>query len=624
MKFDAEAPPFFALSEEQKRQFLNTFVYEEIKKDQVVLEQDITRVEKFYILSKGCAQYFYETHHTRILTGTLHPDDSFGGLCLLFNDAVSIRTLVTAEDCVFMTVNADFFLWICKHNDSFTDYFAARFGRCMLNKSFAGIISRQIKDKEFNLPFFNRPIWSVFQPRLLTCSMDTSIKDAARKMSQNNTSAILVKKDKANFAGIVTDADLNKKAISRGMDLSLPVSDIMSSPITTISSDSQVFEAFLSMTENNRRHLAVHGQLGHITGIIRQRDLINAQTQATYLLIKKVKSARNIQELENIHSKLEKMLLDPIKNGANPEYITRLIATFSDAIIEKIILFSLETMGEPPCKFTFLTMGSEGREEQTLISDQDNAIVYEDHDPADTAKHYFDHLSQLICDQLNTAGYQFCAGKNMASNPQWCQPLSRWKEYFNSWIRTSNPENLLHSSIFFDFRPTFGDTALGNELKSYLMDAIGRWSGFLRNLAENTLHFKPPITRFGNFIVEKTGPQKDNLNIKLAMLPLIDFIRIYALKNGLPQTNTLTRLFRLYIRHSLTKEEHTNIVRAYNFLMRLRFLNQITAVMDENKTPDNFINPKNLSSLDQMLLKKVLKMMGDLQGKLSIEFTGRL
>ena len=135
-------------------------------------------------------------------------------------------------------------------------------------------------------------------------------------------------------------------------------------------------------------------------------------------------------------------------------YLSRFI-TF----INRIIRFSLEKAGPPPCRFSFLTMGSEGREEQTLISDQDNAIVYEDAKDPENTKAYFDSLAVFICDQLDTAGYSFCKGGNMAKNPKWCQPLSQWKTYFNTWIRTSNPENLLYSSIFFDFRGTYGDAA---------------------------------------------------------------------------------------------------------------------------------------------------------------------
>jgi len=337
LKKESQMYPFSMLSKKDQEELAPAFSYEKIKENTIFLEQEITRVEKFYILSKGHAQYYYELNNTKILTGELQPGDNFGGLSILLNDSVSIRSLKALENCVFITLKADFFLTICKANPKFQDYFTNEFGKGMLNKSFAGIISRQIKDKEFNLPFFNRPIRTIFKPNIITCPSETSIENAAIKMSRSNASAILIKKDKRTIQGIVTDADLREKVIAKHVDLSQPVSKIMSSPIVSISADCQVFEAFLFMIEKDKRHLAVYGQSGDITGIVSEKDLISAQTKSTYLLIKTVKSAQTIQEIENIHSKLEKMLLDPIKNGASPEYTTRLISTFSDAIIDKII-----------------------------------------------------------------------------------------------------------------------------------------------------------------------------------------------------------------------------------------------------------------------------------------------
>ncbi|MCP4673314.1 MAG: CBS domain-containing protein [Desulfobacula sp.] len=591
-----------------------------ISKDQVLFEQEITKVDKFYILSKGLAKYYYEQNNRQILTGELKPGDNFGGISILLNDAVSIRSLIAIEDCVFTTITANAFLELCKANQEFQDYFTSEFGRCMLNKSFAGIISRQIKDKEFSLPFFNRPIHTIFKPSISTCTMDTTIEDAAFKMSQNNASAIFIKKEKLGIQGIVTDADLRKKVLGQNMNLKMPVSSIMSSPLVSISADCQVFEAFLTMNQEDKRHLVVHGQSGNITGIISEDDLISAQVESTYLLIKTVKSAKSISDIENIHSKLEKMLLDPIKNGANTEYITRVITTFSDAIIDKIISFSLEKMGTAPCKFVFLTMGSEGRGEQTLVSDQDNAIIFEDTKDNETSKKYFDDLSILICDQLALAGYKYCDGDNMASNPKWCQPLSQWKKYFKAWIETPAPENLLNSSIFFDFRGTWGDIALSDELKDYLFNAVENGSFFLRNLTENALTIKPPLSMFGKLITKTQGDGKGSLDIKKAMLPIIDFARIYSLKNAIGQSNTLVRLFRLYTRHAITNKEYIDIIRAYNYMMQLRFLRQITTIIDEEKPADNNIYLDNLSALDHIFLKEIIKITEKLQQKLKGEF----
>ncbi|OGR13522.1 MAG: cyclic nucleotide-binding protein [Desulfobacula sp. GWF2_41_7] len=616
--------PFSVLPAKEEKSLLNYFSYEKIAKNTVFLEQELTRIEKLYTLSSGMGQYYFEDRNTKTLKGDLNPGGNFGGLSILFNDGVSIRSLELLEDSVFITLDANIFLNLCRNYSSFQEYFTNEFGKCMINKSFAGIIARQVRDKEFSLPFFNRPISSVFKPNISTCAKETSIQEAALKMSRNNAGAILVKNKGKTIEGIVTDADFKHKVVTGRHHLSEPVSAIMSCPLISISADSQVFEAFLTMHENNKRHVAVYSQSGDITGIISQKDLISAQAESAYLLIKTALSARNMGQIENIHSKLEKILFDPLRNGANPEYITRLISACSDAVINRVVIFSMEKTGPPPCRFAFLTMGSEGREEQTLISDQDNAIVFEDTKDPEKTKSYFDTLAGLICNHLDRAGYSFCKGGNMAQNPKWCQPLSQWKTYFNTWVRTSNPETLLYSSIFFDFRCTFGDMALADELKQFLIDTINGWPGFLRHLTENALYYKPPITRFGKFLVETEGDEKGFLDLKNAMLPIIDFARIYALKNGISQTNTMTRLFRLYTRHVLTGKEYMDIVRGYNYLMQLRFIRQITTIMDEQKKPDNYINPGNLSSIDHILLKEIFRLIDKLQQKLNLEFTGNI
>ncbi|MCG8632738.1 MAG: DUF294 nucleotidyltransferase-like domain-containing protein [Desulfobacterales bacterium] len=621
----APGKPFSFLSKSQEKDLYTAFSYKNLSKGDVLFTQEISRVKQVYILTKGRLEFYYIKGSDRLIQGQLSPGAVFGGLSVLFNDHMAIHTVAALEDTRAIAVDASIIEDLCLRNSEFFDYFALEVGRCMANKVFMGVLGRRIQDKSLNLPFFNRPVSAIFRPNIATCSEDDPVRDAALKMNRQKTSAILVKSKTRQIKGIVTDADLKNRVVSEGRSPLSPVSEILSSPLISIPAGAQIFEAFLKMIHEDKRHLAVTGKSGEVSGIISEKDLIEAQTRSTFLLIKAVKSARKMEDIDGIHDRLEKMLLEPISNGVNADYITQLITTFSDAIIHKVMDFSIADAGPPPCRFAFLTMGSEGRGEQTLISDQDNAILFEgteDPEQADMAKQYFDTLARGICRRLDRAGYRFCEGNNMARNPDWCQPMNVWKTRFSKWIRAASPEDLLYSSIFFDFRGTYGDQSLATELKNHLLTSISRWPGFLRNMSENAIYFKPPIGRFGKFMVETKGDHKGALDIKLAMLPIIDFSRIYALKNGIAQTNTLTRLFRLYTRHALTAREYTNIIQSYNFLMGLRFKRQITTIMDEGEQPDNFINPANLSSLDQIMLKESFKLIEKLQHQLSIEFTG--
>jgi CBS domain-containing protein len=341
------------LSKSEEQTLYNAFSYEKYKRDTLVFVQEISRVEKLFIISKGSVAYYFEQDNTQPLKGTLLPGDCFGGLSILLNNGMAIHSLKSLEETVFLTIDTTVFAALCKKNKSFREYFTNEFGRCMLNKTFAHIIARQVLDKALNLPFFNQPISAIFRPNIATCTDLTTIHEAALKMSKHNSSAILVKSDTHEIKGIVTDADLREKVLAQNISPLAPVSGIMSTPLMSISSDSQVFEAFLAMIQKDKRHLAVFGKSGEISGILTEKDLISAQTRSTFLLIKSIKASQTMADLENIHSKLEIMLLDPIRNGASSEYITRLITTFSDAIIEKVIIFPWQKQARHPVNLFF-------------------------------------------------------------------------------------------------------------------------------------------------------------------------------------------------------------------------------------------------------------------------------
>ena len=180
----------------------------------------------------------------------------------------------------------------------------------------------------------------------------------------------------------------------------------------------------------------------------------------------------------------------------------------------------------------------------------------------------------------------------------------------------------LQSSIFFDFRGGYGDKDLIDHLREFLFDSLGGWSGFFRHLTENALHFKPPIGFFRNFVVESKGEHRDSFDIKNAMMPIVDFARIYALKNRIEETNTQERLNQLYLRKILSWQDYNEIELVYSFLMQMRFMRQVTSVIEENEKPDNYINPKKLSSIEQTMLKEIFKSIEKFQSKLSFEFTG--
>ncbi|MEW5910644.1 MAG: DUF294 nucleotidyltransferase-like domain-containing protein, partial [Thermodesulfobacteriota bacterium] len=472
--------------------------------------------------------------------------------------------------------------------------------------------------------FFNEPVSSYANADLVFCPWDVSIQKAASIMTEKKCSSIFIQATNGEFVGIVTDNDFRTKAIAGGLDIHRPVSEIMSSPLTSVPMQALVFEALMVMMERNVKHLALTDGKGNVTGVVTNRDLLNAQGHSPLLLIREINSAGNIYEIQDKHSRLPRLIKNLISGGVKSRIVNRLITTISDAILKKIIEFALMDIGPPPCRFAFMIMGSEGRKEQTLKTDQDNALVYEDVSGPlkDKVSDYFLQLGDKVCTWLDQAGYSFCEGGIMARNQRWCRPISTWKKYFSSWVDAVEPEDLLRSSIFFDFRFGYGDTDLIKELKTHLFDYLGDWSGFFRYLTENALHIRPPIGFFRSFVVESKGEHRDTFDIKNAMLPVVDFARIYALRHKITETNTQERLQRLYDQKVLSWSDFSELDQAYSFMMQLRFLRQVNAVIEENRKPDNHINPKKLSHIEQSMLKEIFKRIEKFQVKMSLDFTG--
>jgi CBS domain-containing protein len=288
--------------------------------------------------------------------------------------------------------------------------------------------------------------------------------------------------------------------------------------------------------------------------------------------------------------------------------------------------FTIEELGPPPVKFVFMIMGSDGRTEQTLKSDQDNAIIFEDvsNESEGEVTAYFLRFGETACALLDKAGYTFCTGGVMAKNPSWCLSLSKWQKHFSKWIHAGGPEDLLHASIFFDFRCGYGDVTLIDRLRASLFDSLEERSGFFSYMTENALHFRPPLGFFRNFVVESKGKHQSKFDIKSAMVPIVDFARIYGLKNKIETTNTLDRLYEAKLKGVLTKSQYEELEKAYSFLMQLRLVRQITSILDEGHPPDNYINPKKLTQIEQKMLKEIFKRIETFQTKMERDFIGML
>ncbi len=623
LRFISSIIPFSFLPETELEKIALDFSLVFHPKDTVVFTQGISRIEALHIIQKGATERYYVENNQVTLSSPMCEGDMFGGISMLLNNSISIRSLKTTEDTYFYLLPKERFHEICHKYVQFTEYFTDTFGKRMLDRYYASIVAKAIQPADDSLQLLSQQVKNVYHKNLVFCDSEMSIQSSAELMSSHKCSSILVQSGNKDFVGIVTDNDLRQKVIAQGLDIKKPVKLIMSSPLKTISSQALIVEALTDMMQENVKHLGVTDSEDKVIGIITNKDILTAQGQSPLFLIREISLADSIEDLKHQHDLLPGVIQSLISNGAKPRNITHLVTTISDRILKKIIEFAIEKEGDPPCAFAFMVMGSEGRKEQTLKTDQDNAIIFEDGEgTTGKRQEYFLKLGETICTWLDKVGYDFCKGDIMAKNPRWCQPLSIWKSYFLSWIRIAEPDDLLRSSIFFDFRYGYGKTELVNELRNYLFSNISEWFGFLRYMADNAQHFKPPIGFFRNFIVESKGEHRDSLDIKKVMMPILDIARIYALKYGLTETNTQERLYQLYLKKKLSWTTYNELEHAYSFLMQLRLAKQINAIIVEKKRPNNYINPKKLTKIEQTMLKEIFSRIANMQKEISYEFTG--
>jgi CBS domain-containing protein len=271
-----------------------------------------------------------------------------------------------------------------------------------------------------------------------------------------------------------------------------------------------------------------------------------------------------------------------------------------------------------PLLIAFICLGSEGRKEETLFTDQDNAIIYENVLKGEeiAVNEYFLRLGEKVCNSLDYVGYIYCRGNIMAKNPLWCKPLSTWEKYFTGWITTPEPQNLLDASVFFDFRTVFGTEIITERLRKTVSDSIKDNPLFLYHLAFNTCNSKPPHVSSGNILSDRNA---DMVDLKNAIIPLIMFARTYSLKHKIECSNTIERLTALKEKNIFTESIANEIIYAYSFLIKLRFRNQADQ-LNKNLPLSNSLNTRSLIDPELYLLKRVLSAIPEFQSRIKTDF----
>ena len=475
-----------------------------------------------------------------------------------------------------------------------------------------------IVELQTSMMFLNQPVKNALAD-FVSCDFNDSIHKAAQLMTDAQKSSILVRSEDKKPVGIVTDVALRERVVVGDLSLETPVHEIMSSPLIHVEESALIFEAVLLLQEREIKHLAVTDKNGDVISVISNEELLDVHRYSAAFLIEEIRESGSVDEISASQKRLPRIVKALIDSGAHAKNITRIITTVSDTILGRLIDFAIEQIGEPPVRFAFISLGSEGRGEQTLVTDQDNALIFEDvgQDVSESVHAYFQRFSETVCTWLDQVGYDFCTGDVMAMNPKWCQPISQWKQYFTRWITESSPEDLMEVSIFLDFRCLYGDHRFVDELREHIGSRAENKAAFLYQLAQNSLLFKVPIDFFGKIAVESGGDHANTFNIKHAMAQIVGFARIYAVNYSIESTNTLQRIDILFEKNVLNKATHEEIVEAYNYLMQLRFRHQVSMI-DRGEPPDNHVNINELTHMEKELFEKIFSQVNRLRKRLSL------
>ncbi len=473
---------------------------------------------------------------------------------------------------------------------------------------------RLMTDLQAPISFLHQPIRN-FVRAAVYCRMDETVAGLARLLARTRSEVVLVRDDMLRVVGLVTNRELQEHLLMTDDGRESRAYEIMRSPLINVGGSARVYQILSRFQERGETGFVVRDAEGGILGTVHVDALQRSRLHTYGLFLQRLRLADSMAALRSCHNGLREYVRLLIENGADIQAVSHATTVVSDGVVSRLMDMAIEDLGPPPCSFVFMALGSEGRAEQTLLTDQDNAIVYADAPESGNAEEvhaYFLALGERVCNDLDSVGYAFCKGDVMAKNPKWCRPLRTWKEYFSEWVNTAHPQDLLEVSIFFDFRGVYGDEKLTQQLREHVFSALGRNTSVFLYLSQNALRVKPPTRQF------KAAEEVDS---KWALLPIVDIARIYALKNRIPVTNTLERLARLHERDVFSTPRYRDIRHAYAFLMTQRFRRQ-AAMLDKNSTPDNMIDTHALSEIETLVLRRVLSQIEDFQSKLNLDFKG--
>ena len=465
---------------------------------------------------------------------------------------------------------------------------------------------------------FARPLASLVRRAPLATLATTPLAEALAAMERARVGSVVVTGDAGQPIGILTLKDVLGRVTLAGVPLATPISAVMTQQPATLGADAPVADALLLMAREGIHHIPLVRD-GRLVGVISEKDVFALRRLSVEGITAAIARTDDPGRLPALATDIGDLAHSLLAQGMDAENLTAVISSLNDRLTERLITLESEhDAALAGLNWCWLALGSEGRMEQTLATDQDNALIFSAAD--DAQREALLRFALRVNKRLDACGFPLCRGDIMASNPKWCLSLAEWQQQFTQWIDHGSPDALLHASIFFDFRPLTGDAGPALELRAWLNRAAQGNPRFLHQMAGNALRNRPPLGLVRDFVLSEDDAHPHTIDLKLnGAMPFVDAARIFALAAGSPQTNTAKRLREAARALNIPDAELADWNRAFHFLQLLRLRHQ-HGQQRARQTPDNHLDPDTLNPLDRRILKEALRQARKVQARLAMDY----
>ena len=621
VEFLQNYPPFDRM-EPDALQFLGEHVkLAYYPKDALIVSPETGAVRILRILQRGkvLARQASEISVMEQSILTLGPGEGFP-IGSVTAQRASTNVYTALEDVFCYELAADDFFALMQKSSVF-NLFCTQYIASLLSQS-RQQLQLQFSQRVAEQQTMNSPLASVIKKEPLTTVPATAVREAVERMVARGIGSMIVVDDEQRPVGIFTQSDVLKRIVLPGVSLETPIGELMSPAPHTLPLAANAYDAALAMAMHGVRHVLAVDEGGRLRGVVSERDLFTLQRVGLRQIRQTIDGATTIDMLLQASQDVRQLSLNMLAQGVGAEQITQFISALNDTLTRRVIQLNLERHDLFGIDWAWLSFGSEGRDEQTFSTDQDNGIVYLCTDLMDrehTQLRLLEFAREVNAD-LDKCGFPLCSGNIMAGNPALCLTLEEWEEKFDSWIRTPEPQALLNATIFFDFRPLFGKFHLADRLRLGLLRQARGNPLFLRMLAGNALGVLPPLGKIRDFVTDTDPEHPGSIDLKkFGSRLFIDAARVFALAHDISATNTVQRIKLSGQLMNISPEEAAAAVEAFNFIQLLRLRHQHSQQM-LGHGGDNLIRPDELNEVERRILKEAFRQARKLQQRLKLDY----